>query len=155
MNKTPLHPLLVHLPIGSWIAALILDLTFMANHNPLIAAGSFCCILIGVIGALIAAPFGFSDYLEISSNSLAKKLATTHLLLNLAVVAFYCINLFSRFQLNHAVPSIITGGQLSLSIFSVLLLAVSGYVGGLLVFEFGIGVQKEQTDGDELIKRAA
>src|ERR1700722_10347143 len=100
MNGPPLHPVLVHLPIGSWIAALILDMTFMANHSPLVAAASFCCILIGLIGALLAAPAGFADYLEINSSSNAKKLAKTHLILNVVVVVLYAVGLFLRFHSN-------------------------------------------------------
>jgi uncharacterized membrane protein len=157
MNRTPLHPILVHLPIGCWIAALILDLTFMANHNPFVAASSFSCILLGLIGALIAAPVGLMDYAEINPKLIAKKLATTHLVLNLIVIALYAMNLFSRYQQNHGFPTEVSGTQLSLSIISVVILAVSGYVGGLLVFEFGIGLENHDQieEAKHDFKRAA
>jgi uncharacterized membrane protein len=157
MNRTPLHPILVHLPIGCWIAALILDLTFMANHNPLVAASSFSCILLGLIGALIAAPVGLMDYAEINPHLLAKKLATTHLVLNMVVFTFYAMNLLSRYLQNRGFPTEVTGIELSLSIFSILILAVSGYIGGLLVFEFGIGLENHDQTGEAKhdFKRAA
>jgi uncharacterized membrane protein len=157
MYRSPLHPLLVHLPVGSWIAALILDLAFMANHNPLIASGSFCCILIGLVGAVIAAPAGIKDYLEISPHSGARTLARTHLLLNLGVVVLYSINLLGRFRQSHGLPSSVTLLELSLSIFAVFCLAVSGYVGGLLVFEYGLGTHPERLTGPagHPVKRAA
>jgi uncharacterized membrane protein len=135
----PLHPLLVHLPIGLWVGSVIFDITFMANHNPTLAGASFFCILIGIIGAIIAVPAGLADYLSISSNSVPKRLATAHMLLNFAIIGVYTINLISRYKMLDGVPVAVSGGQLFLSMLSVVLLGVSGYLGGLLVFEYGIG----------------
>lgn len=135
----PLHPLFVHLPIGLWVGSVIFDIVFMAGHSPMLAAASFFCIMIGILGAIIALPTGLAEYFSISSNSVPKRLATTHMLLNIGIIAVYSINLLSRYKMLDGVPSVVTGGQFLLSLFSIMLLGVSGYLGGLLVFEYGIG----------------
>jgi uncharacterized membrane protein len=154
----PLHPLLVHLPVGLWVASVVFDIAFMANHNPTVAAASFYCICIGLIGAFLALPTGFAEYLNIASKSTPKRLATAHMILNLAITGLFVINALSRYNINRGVPSLITGGQLTLSLLSILLLGVSGYLGGLLVFEFGIGYRPSErgtaeTSGDRYEKK--
>jgi uncharacterized membrane protein len=66
----PLHPLLVTVPIGSWVASLVLDIASKASDNPsayLIAARWL--IGIGVIGALVAALFGLMDQATIPNRT--------------------------------------------------------------------------------------
>jgi len=142
----PLHPLLVHLPIGLWVGSVIFDIAFMANHQPTVAGASFFCILVGVIGAIIAAPAGLADYFTVPSNTVPKRLATAHMLLNFAIIGIYSINLFTRYRMLDGVPTEVTGGQLFLSLLSIVLLGVSGYLGGLLVFEYGIGFRSSERD---------
>jgi uncharacterized membrane protein len=144
----PLHPLLVHLPIGLWVGSVIFDITFMANHNPTLAGASFFCILVGIIGSLLALPAGLADYLSISSNSVPKRLATSHMLLSVVIIGVYSINLISRYKMLDGVPVAVSGGQLFLSMLSVLLLGVSGYLGGLLVFEYGIGFRPSEASNN-------
>lgn len=143
--RHPLHPMLVHLPIGLWVGSVIFDITFMAGHNPTVAAASFFCISIGILGAILALPSGLAEYFSISSNSVPKRLATTHMLLNIGIIAVYSINLLSRYKMLDGVPSAVTGGQLILSLFSIALLGVSGYLGGLLVFEYGVGLRPSES----------
>jgi uncharacterized membrane protein len=152
----PLHPLLVHLPIGLWVGSVIFDIAFMANHNATVAGASFFCILIGLVGAIIALPAGLADYFGIPSNSVPKRLATAHMLMNLAIIGVYTINLISRYKMLDAVPTAVTGGQLFLSMLSIVLLGVSGYLGGLLVFEYGIGFRPaESPKPDDFSKHKA
>jgi uncharacterized membrane protein len=142
----PLHPIFVHLPVGLWVTSLILDIVYMANHQSIFAQTSFYCILIGLIGASLAIPTGFADYLSIRSKTVAKRLATAHMLLNIAVFGLFFYNIISRYALSDQVPMQVTGMQLGLSILCVLLLGVSGYLGGLLVFEYAIGYRPEERD---------
>jgi uncharacterized membrane protein len=150
----PLHPLLVHLPIGLWVGSVIFDIAFMANHQPTVAGASFFCILVGVIAAIIAAPAGLADYFTVPSNTVPKRLATVHMLLNFAIIGIYSINLFTRYRMLSGVPTEVTGGQLFLSLLSIVLLGVSGYLGGLLVFEYGIGFRSSERDDTSKHKAA-
>ena len=98
-NKLPMHPLLVHLPVGLWVASLAFDVIYLATARSTFAVSSFYCIGAGIIGALLAAPFGLIDYLKIPPYTVPKKLATQHLMLNLTALAFYILNFVLRMTL--------------------------------------------------------
>src|SRR5205823_3029478 len=54
--RHPIHPMLVHFPIGFFILSLLLDLaSFLFPDAPYILRSSFYAMLLGVITALIAA----------------------------------------------------------------------------------------------------
>lgn len=144
--RHPLHPMLVHLPIGLWLASLIFDIVYLLGGNASFAIASFYCIAIGIVGALLAAPAGFAEYLEIPAHTRPKRLATTHMVLNLGIVALYAVNFFIRQGQSATPPTQVTTGAFILSLVSMALLSVSGYFGGLLVFEFGIGFRPENRD---------
>ncbi|MCM2277745.1 MAG: DUF2231 domain-containing protein [Oligoflexia bacterium] len=146
--KHPLHPLLVHIPVGLWVASFVSDIVYMANGSPNFAILSYFCILFGLIGAAIAVPAGMADYLSIPAETHPKRIATTHLMLNVIVTVLFLINFLSRRGLEEGVPGMITRGQFILTLFSIVLLGISGYLGGLLVYDHGIGF-KPQLRGRE------
>src|SRR5438128_4964716 len=95
--KHPIHPMLVHFPIGLFILSLLLDLVSLVFPSvPQLVRDSFYAMLLGVIMALVAAVPGFVDYTDIRSDHPGKRTATAHLTLNLLVVALYGINLGVR-----------------------------------------------------------
>ena len=99
----PLHPLLVHLPIGLWIASLIFDIIHKVNGNANLAITSFYCLLFGLIGAVVAAPAGLADYLDIPSDTMPKRIATTHFMMNGGIIVLVVINLFLRYRMQDGV----------------------------------------------------
>ncbi len=135
--------LLVHFPIGLFLLSLLLDLASLAFPSvPDLIRDSFYAMLLGVITALIAAVPGFVDYTDIRSDHPAKRTATAHLTLNLIVVALYGINLGVRSS-SLGDPKIQTA-RLILSFIAIALLSVSGYLGGRLVYDDGIGVGRHK-----------
>ena len=141
--RHPLHPMLVHFPIGLFLLSLLLDLASLAFPSvPNLVRDSFYAMLLGVITALMAAVPGFVDYTDIRSDHPAKRTATAHLTLNLIVVALYGINLGMRSSL--LVDPKIYSVPLILSFISIALLSVSGYLGGRLAYDDGIGVGRHK-----------
>jgi uncharacterized membrane protein len=128
--RHPLHPMLVHFPIGLFILSLLLDLaSFAFRSTPNLVRDSFYAMLIGIIAALIAAVPGFVDYTDIRSDHPGKRTATAHLTLNLIVVGLYGINLGVRSSTLDAFKTPV--GPLILSLVGIALLSVSGYLGGV------------------------
>jgi uncharacterized membrane protein len=142
----PLHPILTHFPIGFWVGSFLFDLMFFGTGKAIFATASYYCILFGLIGAAFAVPAGYSDYLEIPANSVPKRIASVHLILNVVVTLFYIANIYSRFKIENTVPTFITRGEFILSIFSLLLLGISGYLGGMLIYAYGIGYKPQLRD---------
>jgi uncharacterized membrane protein len=88
--RHPLHPMLVHFPIGLFLLSLLLDLVSLAFPSVSnLVRDAFYAMLLGVITALVAAVPGLVDYTDIRSDHPGKRTATAHLALNLIVVAIY------------------------------------------------------------------
>ena len=141
--RHPIHPMLVHFPIGFLVLSFLLDLVSLAFPEvPGLLRGSFYAMLFGIITALLAAVPGFVDYSEIRRDHPGKVTASRHMILNLMVVAIYGINLWIR-------SSALTDPKINLpalllSIIGIGLLSVSGYLGGRLIYDEGIAVGRHK-----------
>lgn len=132
--RHPIHPMLVPIPIGCWILSLGCDLAFVlgagATHWAIV---SFWAMLAGILGAILAAAPGIIDMLSLSGAP--RKLALTHMSINILVVLLYAMNFGMRLN-----QSPIAGLPLAFSIIGILLLAVSGWLGGHMVYVHGVAV---------------
>jgi uncharacterized membrane protein/nitrite reductase/ring-hydroxylating ferredoxin subunit len=141
--RHPLHPMLVHFPIGLFILSLLLDLaSFAFPSTPNLVREAFYAMLLGIVGALIAAVPGFVDYTDIRDDHPGKRTATAHLTLNLIVVGLYGINLGVRSSTLDVLKT--PAGPLILSLVGIALLSMSGYLGGRLVYDEGISVGRHK-----------
>src|ERR1043165_4212731 len=94
--KYPIHPLLVHFPIGLFVLSFVLDLMTFFQFGHYLGHASFYSMGLGVLASLIAAIPGFVDYSSIRTDHPAKKTATWHMALNLTMVAVFAVNLGLR-----------------------------------------------------------
>jgi uncharacterized membrane protein len=131
----PIHPMLVTVPIGLWIFSLVCDLVHLFGA----ASGNWKIVALytlagGTAGALIAAIPGFIDMLSLQAP--IRRIALFHMGINLTVVALYAVNFWLRLE----------GAQNStgvwLSVAGIGFLVVSGWLGGKMVFEHGVGVDR-------------
>jgi uncharacterized membrane protein len=138
----PLHPILVHIPTALWPAALVFDLLtrFDVGGNPMVRA-SFYAILFGLVAALAAAPAGLADWWEIKPDRPARKIGIYHMSLNAVVTVLFLVNLLLRLDNLDEADEVATG-PLLLSAIGVAILAVSGYLGGRMVYDYGIAVAR-------------
>lgn len=131
----PLHPILITFPVGLLIFSLVCDLGSLTNPgNPNWANAALYGMVGGFIGALAAAVPGLIDLLSIV-NPKVRKIGYTHMGLNLTAVVLYAANLWLRF---HGTAN--TSTPLVLSVIGVLILGVSGWLGGEMVHRHGVGV---------------
>lgn len=133
--KHPLHPMLIPLPIGMWIFSLACDLIFLAKEDVIWGVLAYYAMAGGIIGALVAALPGLLDLFTMNP-SFVKRLGIWHMGINLLVVGMYIANLFWR---RGTEPGAM--GPVILSVVAVLLLGVSGWLGGELVYVHGVAVE--------------
>lgn len=88
----PLHPMLVQLPIGSWLSAAVLDLVPTAGHRR--AAGLL--VGVGLAGAVPAAVSGWTDWAEMRPAQ--ARVGLVHSLANSAAVGLYGASLAHRLR---------------------------------------------------------
>jgi len=134
--RHPIHPMLVPIPIGCWVLSFACDLAFVlgagATHW---ATVSFWAMLAGLLGAVAAAAPGVIDMLSLAGTP--KKLALTHMALNILVVLLYAMNFGMRVN-----GGAIVGLPLAFSIAAIALLAVSGWLGGHMVYVHRVAVDE-------------
>jgi uncharacterized membrane protein len=132
--KHPLHPMLVAIPIGLWVFSLVCDLVhLMGATSPNWQIVALYTMIGGIAGALIAAVPGFIDMMSLPPG--LKRIALTHMTINLTVVALYIINAWLR-------GSGAGDGVIWLSAASIALLGVSGWLGGKMVYVHGVAVEE-------------
>lgn len=132
--RHPIHPMLVPIPIGLWLFSLVADLIHAGGStNPAWTTVAFYCMGGGIVGALAAAVPGLIDLLSLPPGP--RRTAITHMTINLTVVVLYAINFWMRM----AAPES-PGKLVWLSLLSIGLLTISGWLGGKMVYEHGIAV---------------
>lgn len=144
----PFHPILVTVPIGAWIASLAFDIgSRVADEADVFAKGAFWLIGLGIIGALVAAVFGFLDLLAIPTGTRAFRTGLTHMTLNLIVVAAFVLSFVLRTDTIDD-PGEVSTGLIALSAGALAALAASGWLGGKLTYRYGVRVVDEHTQAD-------
>lgn len=151
----PLHPLVVTVPIGAWVASLVFDIgSHIASRPGSLADGSLWLIAIGVLGALAAASIGFLDLLAIPTGTRAFRTGLLHMSLNLLVTAAYAVGFAWRHGA-YGHGGAVGSGQLALSAVSLAVLCVSGFLGGKLAYRYGVRVADEATQAEGLRRTGA
>ncbi|HSE36466.1 MAG TPA: DUF2231 domain-containing protein [Blastocatellia bacterium] len=136
--KHPIHPMLVVLPIGLWIFSLVSDVIYLMNWGPAVWKDvALYTMAGGTAGALIAAVPGFVDLISMSKGRV-RQIGIWHMSINLTIVVLYGINLWLR---TTGSPS--ATEPVWLSVIGVLLLGVSGWLGGEMVYVHGVGVEPQ------------
>jgi uncharacterized membrane protein len=139
----PLHPAIVHVPIGGWLVACVLDLVaWSGSGGATVERLALWCVGVGLAGALLAVPPGVADWMQIKKEKPAWKLGLWHMLLNLAAALVWAVNFGLRFEARDELGQAVTKAILLTSLTGTALLLVSAYLGSLMVFDQGIGVAR-------------
>ena len=133
-----IHPMLIAFPLGLLSTAVVFDLVFLATGNATFAMVGFWCIAAGVVGGLLAAVFGFWDWLHIPRGTRAWSIGLWHGGGNVVVDRVVCRRVV-RAVLRRA-GNRPDGLPLMLEIVAVLLALVTGWLGGELVERLGVGI---------------
>jgi uncharacterized membrane protein len=139
----PFHPILVTIPIGAWVCSLVFDiLSRNADDGADFARGAYWLIAIGVVGALAAAIFGLLDLLAVPRRTRARRVGVAHMFINLAVVALFAASFIWRADRDAYLPT--SAGLFVLSGVALALLVISGWLGGMLSYRYGVRVADEE-----------
>ena len=132
----PVHPMWIVFPLGLFPVAAIFDISYLCTTNGQWAVVSYWLIAAGIIGGLIAAIFGFVDWLALPSGTRAKALGLFHGLTNFIVVVLFIISWFLR----RPNPAAIDLLPIILCFIAVALALLGGWLGGELVYRMNVGV---------------
>lgn len=137
----PIHPMLVHFPAALFPTSLLFDLLSFGPGLSLFVKMAFYTMAVGEAAAVAAAITGAIDYFsKLVPGTPAFRVGTLHALLNAGVLLLYGLNLGLRVGPALQAPRTPVG-PLLLSVAGVTFLIVSNYLGGRLIYHFGVGVQ--------------
>jgi uncharacterized membrane protein len=131
--------MLVPFPIALWIFSLASDLIYLFDFGgPVWKDVALYTMVGGIIGGLAAAIPGYIDYRSVS-DPVVVRLAQMHMVINVGLVLLFTLNAGLRVMNG---PEALV--PVFLSALGVAALAVSGWLGGELVYVQGVAVQPDR-----------
>ena len=132
----PIHQQLIVFPLGLLFTSVVFDVIYLVTRNTMWTVIAFWMAVAGVIGGLLAAPFGLWDWIGIPNQTRAKRIGLLHGVGNIVVVLLFAASLTIRKD-NTANPEVFA---IVLSVVGAVISAVTGWLGGELVTRLGIAV---------------
>jgi len=132
----PAHTILVTFPLGLLSAAVIFDALSLLTKKPKLAEQGLAMTGAGIIGGLVAAPFGTWDWLFIPKGTRAKAIGRVHGLGNVAVLGLFGASWMLRRSQPESLPAL----PFALSLLGFSLAGLTGWLGGEMVDRLGVGV---------------
>lgn len=137
----PIHQMLIPFPFGLLATAVIFDIIYLIWGNPTMAVVAYWMIIAGIVGGLIAAPFGLIDFLAIPQGTRAKSVGLVHGLGNVIVLLLFAGSWWLRYgAAGDRVPYAPSTLALVLSFAGFALAGLTGWLGGELVDRHTVGV---------------
>lgn len=130
------HQMLIVFPLGLLATSLAFDFVLLATGNPIYGHVAYWMIIAGLIGGLVAGPFGLVDWLAIPPRTRAKTIGLTHGVGNLVVLLLF----IASWLLRREDPASPPASAIVLSAVGVALALFTGWLGGELVDRLGVAV---------------
>jgi uncharacterized membrane protein len=145
------HPMLIVLPLGLFVAAVVFDALFLITGSGNFAVSGAYTTAAGVVGALLAALFGWVDWFAIPAGTRARRIGLVHGLGNGVVVVLFAVSWLLRLDRETWEPGAVS---FVLAVAGLVLAGVTGWMGGELVERLGVSVDDDaDLDADSSLKR--
>jgi uncharacterized membrane protein len=144
----PVHPILVTFPIALWSTSFATDVINYFCRNISLALISKYMLAAGCLGALAAALAGFIDWLSIKDPHV-KRIANWHARLNVIALIIFAISLYFRMRIGAHWVNYQLRIPVLLSLLGVILISISGWLGGELAYKHGVGVAPQHDTPEE------
>ena len=135
----PLHPPLTDATIGIYTFATVAAVLSKVGIAEEKAAQSWALALI--VGLIVTAPTaltGFADWVRIKRGTPLFRTATAHMIAMLAATAFFLIAIGAGYS--DGIDGALPDGAFILTLIGYGVLALGGWLGGALVFNYGMRV---------------
>ena len=107
----PLHPVIIVVPIGSWLLTALLDIIWLASPASIVwaARGAEILVGVGILGALGAVAAGLTDWSD--AYGAVHRIGFMHALFNSSAVVLYIVSFVLRLTqpAGNSVPGAILG----------------------------------------------
>ena len=131
----PLHSVMTDVPVGSWTAAVLFDAIGAIAGNRTMDKAADALVILGLFGAGGAAITGMNDWSEIEREA-PRKIGAVHALLNIAATGLFAGSWWARRK-----PGARASAR-ALAVLGFVVVSASAHLGGNLIYEHGIGVER-------------
>src|SRR5919204_6051397 len=136
ISSHPIHPMLIPFPLALWTTSFILDLIGAWQNSTVLHIAAYFMAIAGCVGAVLAAVPGLIDLLTvIPKGTPARRTGWVHGILNVTALVLFVISILAR----PLIGEMTTLAYLTAAI-AVVLLGISGWLGGTLVYDHHVGV---------------
>jgi uncharacterized membrane protein len=137
----PLHPMLIHFPVAALMGLVATDLAYIFSADYFWARAGLWLAGIGALGGWIS---GLAGLVDLTTVAPIRRLITAwcHAILAVMLLSLATFNWLLRVD----APDIrILPWGVYISLLTALLIAITGIFGGILVYEYAVGVDTEET----------
>ena len=136
----PLHPVLIHFPVAALMGLVATDIAWWVTGDPFWARSGLWLAGVGAAGGWISGMVGLLDLVLVRS---IRRLVTAWCHAIMAVMLLSLASLNWLLRVGDAEAMILPWG-LYISLLSAGMIAITGFLGGQLVYEYGVGVDLDQ-----------
>jgi hypothetical protein len=135
----PLHPPLTDAAIGTYtFATVAAALSKLGIAQEEAAQAWALALIVGLVIGAATALTGFADWIRITRGTPLFRTATAHMIANLFATAFFLIAIGAGY--GEGMDGAITDGAFVLTLIAFGLLTAGGWLGGTIVFHYGMRV---------------
>ena len=129
------HPMLSAFPIGLLSASVIFDVIDRFRESGAWEQITSATLIAGLIGGVVAAPFGLRDWLAIPDGTRAKRIGLLHGVANVVALALFVLSWLLRKDDPTAASLIVALAGLAVAL-------VGAWLGGELIDRLGVGADR-------------
>ncbi len=148
----PIHPMIIPFPLALWTTSFVVDVVYYFWREPSLLVISKFLLAAGCLGAIAAAIPGIIDWSAIR-NSKVKRIANWHARLNIIALIIFATSLYLRMKVGAPWVNYSLKIPFLLSLLGVILISISGWLGGALSFEHGVGVAPQHDSPEEEVSK--
>jgi uncharacterized membrane protein len=131
--------MLIPFPVGLLTTAVVFDIIYLITDRAGFTVAAAYAIAGGIIGGVLAAPFGWIDWFKIPSDTRAKRIGLLHGLTNAVVLVLFAVSWLLRWNAGGWES---TPVALACSFVAVVLATAAAWMGGELVDRLAIGIDE-------------
>ncbi len=149
----PIHPMIIPFPLALWVTSFVCDLIYAFwHHNNTLKLISKFTLAAGILGGLAAAVPGIVDWLAIKDREVGK-IANWHARLNIIALLIFAASLYLRSSYGAPMVGYRLLIPFILSFIGVILISISGWLGGDLSYKHGVGVKPQHDSPEEEVSK--
>lgn len=144
----PIHPMIIPFPFALWTFSVAADVVYILYDKTHWGIAAFYTLAAGLVGGVVAAIPGVIDWLAIKDREVAR-IANWHARLNVIAILLFGVSFYLRWSNMGQISSEGLSLPFILSVLGVILISISGWLGGDLSYKHGVGVAPQHDTPEE------